>query len=186
MSSILSNFYSKKPRQCRRKPTRCYTITANFRMPRGEGKRHPPRRLEIGHRGVHKNRILMLGRRRPAGPRFRAPGEIKSPRAFISGARPLASRLGFELRGASRRGRNASFRPLRTIPRGKQMDDPAGVAVVRDQRRQLICNAEPSLRSGGERRAIRLPVKDSAYLSCASARSAKAKDISSDIGVGAR
>jgi hypothetical protein len=96
MSSILINSYSKKPRRGRRKPTRCHTITANFRMPRGEGKRYPPRRLEIGHRGIHKNQIPMLERRRPAGPRFHAPGEIKSPRAFISGARPhLSPRLEF-------------------------------------------------------------------------------------------
>lgn len=43
---------------------------------------------KLGHRGVYKKQIPMLGRRRPAGPLFRAPGEIKSPRALISGARP--------------------------------------------------------------------------------------------------
>jgi hypothetical protein len=63
------------------------------------------------------------------------------------------------------------------------MDDPVRVAVVGDYRRELICNAEPSLRAGAERRAIRLPSK--AALTFATAGSSKGKSISSAIGVGA-
>jgi hypothetical protein len=33
------------------------------------------------------------------------------------------------------------------------MDDPTRVGVIRDHRRQLTCNAEPSRRSGEERLA---------------------------------
>jgi hypothetical protein len=64
-------------------------------------------------------------------------------------------------------------RPLRAIPGGKQMDDPAGVAVVGDHRRQLICDARAVATLGQRQRLPFVRATD---------RSSKGQGISSEIG----